>query len=62
MKPIEYLITAKNKDNRKEKVEWLFKYKELKNIKHTYYSMIDFIGYTDNQIDEEIEYYLNFEK
>ena len=62
MKTIDFLITAKNSETRKRKIEFLFKYKELKNIKHTYQVMIDMIGYTDEQINDEIEDYLTFEE
>lgn len=60
MKAIDYLKMAKNSDNRKTKVENLFKYFELMNIKKTYYSMIDYIAKTDEQLQEDIEGYLIF--
>jgi hypothetical protein len=60
MNPINYLITAKNAETRAKKVENLFYYFKAFNVKHSYYRMIDYVGYTDEQIQEEIESQIEF--
>lgn len=58
MKPTDYLKTALNRDNRKEKVEFLFKYFQATNVKHTYNRMIDYVSMTDEEINNDIKSYL----
>jgi hypothetical protein len=62
MRTINYLISAKNSETRRGKVDWLFHYFRDKNITQTKNRLIEWVGYTDEQIDNEIEEYIEFEK
>lgn len=62
MRAIDFLISAKNSETRRQKIDWLFHYFEDKNISHTKNRLIEWVGYTDEQINNEIEDYLNFER
>lgn len=59
----EMLINfAKNAEERKDKVYYLFRYFEKINHTKTKQFLIDMISYTDFQIEQEIESWINFEK
>jgi hypothetical protein len=62
MRAINFLISAKNSETRRKKIDWLFHYFKDKNITHTKNMLIEWIGYTDEQIDTEIEEYINKER
>ena len=62
MRTIDFLISAKNSETRRQKIDWLFRYFKDKNISHTKNRLVEWIGYTDQQIDQEIEDYITFEK
>lgn len=61
MKPTDYLKMAQRSATRRKKVEWLFTYFNSVHIKKTYNTMIEWVGYTDEQINTEIEDYLERE-
>lgn len=61
MKATDYLKMAQRGGARVEKVDWLFLYFKLRYIKKAYNTMIEYVGYTDEQIDLEIEDYLERE-
>lgn len=61
MTALDYLQTAKSHKNRKNKVFWLFEYKKSKNITHSKPLLIEMIGYTDEQIEIEINDYISQE-
>lgn len=61
MTPTEYLKTAQKSGTRRKKVEWLFTYFNSVHIKKTYNTMIEYVGFTGEQIDLEIEEYLERE-
>lgn len=61
MTGIDYLKMAQKSETRRKKVEWLFTYFNSIHIKKTYNTMIEYVGFTDEQIDLEIEEYLERE-
>lgn len=61
MRAKDFLISAKNSETRSVKVNWLFFYFKERQIKKTYNTMIEWVGYTDEQIQSEIEEYLERE-
>jgi hypothetical protein len=62
MRTVDFLISAKNSETRRQKIDWLFHYFKDKNITHTNNRLIEWVGYTDEQIDSEIEDYLTIER
>jgi hypothetical protein len=60
MNPLNYLITAKNAETRAKKVLFLFYYFKEVGVKHAYNQMIQYIAYTDEQIENEIENQIEF--
>jgi hypothetical protein len=61
MRAKDFLIAAKNRETRRQKIDWLFLYFKERNIKKSYNTMIEWVGYTDEQIQSEIEEYLERE-